>query len=201
MEVITILEHYGPLVSLSGTTVLVFVGWLVVFNGSKYLASRSESRAIFLSFLERLSELVEKRVKLASSSTDLVNSSQLIAESQLATISLERLENYKVVLKHYGLDNFISDDDLINLKFLITYIPEKEIKGKELEVLGKRIIKELQSLSDKIERDAHSSYLSLHKPTQKPFLSKIGTVTKGVLLGCFVIVSYSLFVFAIFEVN
>ncbi|KKL85354.1 hypothetical protein LCGC14_1955580 [marine sediment metagenome] len=194
MEIKGFLKDYGIFVSIGSSILLVMLGWYVVYNGSKYIATRSEGRAIFLTFLEKLSSIVDERIKFITNTANFGSSSLVNYTAKQNVIAVERLLNYQSVLLRYGISNFFKEDDFLNLKFLLTYAPAKEDYNDNFVKFNSSIIENLHKVSAAIETQAHESYLDTHKPTVTPFIKKLSPSILGFIFAIVILFTFSFFI-------
>lgn|GEM_PF-3161722 len=169
------ITSYGTILTIISSWTLVLIGWAIVFNGTKYIASRNESRSI----LSELSRYIEVRFNESIEFWSIYDKDKIdkIKEKtyfKKNALAISRIKSCNLLLERYGLQ-VIDKKDFIAIKKVLTLSPDNELlKSYELfEAFRENKILSSNRLCNEVLTSINLAFIDLHPPVKKPILDTL----------------------------
>lgn len=188
-----LISKYG---SIFTSFTLITLGWFILFNTSKYFATRNDAKAYVNELSNLIKEMFDNSVsfwgKYQTNPNLKVEKATFIKQN---ISNLRHIRSYINLLKNYEL-NPISTKQVTAIKQILTLMPEDIVESspEKLKEFCETKINKSTVKSSELILNLHNQYLIQFPPVNKPILANIKTLftpeTKGVLLGCFLLILY-----------
>jgi len=152
--------------------IFVILGWFVLFNGAKYIASRSEAKSLINELNDFIDEILTENITFWLKVTKSEDICHVFLQQNL--LKVKKLRVYEVALRKYNLE-VLDYSDLKRIKELLTLTPDSEIRAdtsKLKQFVTKKKI-ETQRLHSKLIDQIYGAFSSNYPPVTTPIFTNL----------------------------
>lgn len=183
--------------SLILPVILVILGWFILFNSAKHIASRAEAKVLINEVSNLIDETFHENIKVwVKVREDGEFKVSLSLEQNL--LKLKKLRIYLNSLNKYGVDA-LSSKDISRIKKLLTLSPDMETRkdNVSLEKFIVSKIKDTHRIHSEVIDKVHTSFNNCYPPVTTPILHKIKVIKQADLIaiisGALIVITYLFF--------
>lgn len=161
-------------------TLLLIIGWFVILNSAKHIATRSEAKII----LNDITSSIKEKLEEASNHwVDYRTNGKKPLERafylQKSLIFIGYLRQQKELLNNYDIEAF-DEEHIVKLKLYLTETPDSEVNEDAIkrQCFTAEKITNLTRQSYSIIKFANNEYTKKFKPTNEPLLKSSAVLVK-----------------------